>query len=205
MEKTEARLVNCIPSGFTRNPRTWLLPCPCPAYHPPGREPRKAESTSPGRPHVATRWRCRPASEPSTQTPLLSVHTPESRTGAVAVAGVCPSDPQGAGQKVSECNTLVSAYSGCCSVARSCPTLRPHGLHHSRLPKSFTISWSLLKLTSVESVMPSNHFILCRLLLLLPAIFPSIRIFSSELALCSRWPKYCSFSVSINLPMNIQS
>ena len=61
---------------------------------------------------------------------------------------------------------------------------------------SFTISWSLLKLTSMESVMLSNHLILCRPLLLPPSIFPSIRVFSSELALCIWWPKYWSFSIS---------
>ena len=55
---------------------------------------------------------------------------------------------------------------------------------------SFTISQSLLKLMSIESVMPSNHLILCRPLLLLPSIFPSIRVFSSELAFHIRWPKY---------------
>ena len=54
---------------------------------------------------------------------------------------------------------------------------------------SFTISWSLLKRMSIESVMPSNH-IVCRPLLLLPSVFPSVRVFSSELALCLRWPKY---------------
>ena len=54
---------------------------------------------------------------------------------------------------------------------------------------SFTISWSLLKLMSIESVMPSNHLILCRPLLLLPSIFPSIRVFSNESALRIRWPK----------------
>ena len=59
---------------------------------------------------------------------------------------------------------------------------------------SFTISQSLLKLMSIESVMPSNHLILCHPLLLLPSIFPSIRVFSNELALCIRWPKYWSFS-----------
>ena len=51
---------------------------------------------------------------------------------------------------------------------------------------SFTVSWNLLKLKSVESVMPSNHLILCHLLLLLPSIFPSLRIFSNELAFCIR-------------------
>ena len=55
---------------------------------------------------------------------------------------------------------------------------------------SFTISWSLLKLMSIESVMPSNHLILCCLLLLLPSIIPRIRVFSNELALRIRWPKY---------------
>ena len=62
---------------------------------------------------------------------------------------------------------------------------------------SFTISQSLLKLTSIESVMPSNHhLILCCPLLLLPSISPSIRVFFSESALCIRWPEYWSFSIS---------
>ena len=64
---------------------------------------------------------------------------------------------------------------------------------------SSTISRSLLKFMSVELVMLSNHLILC-LLLLFPLVFPSIRVFSNELALCIRWPKYWSFSFSINLP-----
>ena len=63
---------------------------------------------------------------------------------------------------------------------------------------SITNSWSLLKLMSIESVMPSNHLILCCPLLLLPSILPSIRLFSNELALCIRWPKYWSFSFSIS-------
>ena len=61
---------------------------------------------------------------------------------------------------------------------------------------SITNSWSVLKLTSIESVMPSNHLILCHPLLLLPSNFPNIRVFSNELALCIRWPKYWSFSFS---------
>ena len=69
---------------------------------------------------------------------------------------------------------------------------------------SITNSWSLLKLMSIESVMPSNHLILCRPLLLSPSIFPSIRVFSNESALCIRWPKYWSFSSASVLPMNIQ-
>ena len=63
---------------------------------------------------------------------------------------------------------------------------------------SITNSWSLLKLMSIESVMPSNHLILCHPLLLLPSIFPSIRVFSSESVLRIRWPKYWSFSFSIS-------
>ena len=68
---------------------------------------------------------------------------------------------------------------------------------------SFTISQSLLKLMFTESVMPSNHLILCHLLLL-PSIFPSIRVFSNESVLCIRWPKYWSFSFSIS-PSNGRS
>ena len=63
---------------------------------------------------------------------------------------------------------------------------------------SFAISWSFLKVTSIESVMTSKHFILCRPLLLPPAVFPSIRVFSNDLALRIRWPKYQSFSFSIS-------
>ena len=63
---------------------------------------------------------------------------------------------------------------------------------------SFTISTSLLKLMSIESVMPSNHLIFCHPLFLLLSIFPSIRVFSNELALRIRWPKYWSFSFSIS-------
>ena len=63
---------------------------------------------------------------------------------------------------------------------------------------SFTISWSLLKLMSVKSMMPSNHCILCRPLLLLPSIFPNIRVFSNESAFHIRWPKYWNFSFSIS-------
>ena len=63
---------------------------------------------------------------------------------------------------------------------------------------SITNSRSLLKFMSIESVMPSNHLILCGPLLLLPSVFPSIRVFSNESVLCIRWPKCCSFSFSIS-------
>ena len=82
-------------------------------------------------------------------------------------------------------------------VAQSCPTLRPHGLQHARIPCPSPTP-SLLKLMSIELLMPSNHLILCHPLLLLPSIFPSIRVFSNELALCIKWLKYWSFSFSIS-------
>ena len=63
---------------------------------------------------------------------------------------------------------------------------------------SITNSWSLLKLMSIESVMPSNHLILCHPLLLPPSVFPSIKVFSNESILCIRWPRYQSFSFSIS-------
>ena len=62
----------------------------------------------------------------------------------------------------------------------------------------FTISWSLVKLMPIESVMPSNHPILCHPLLLSPSVFPSVRVFSSESTLCIRWPKYWIFSFNSN-------
>ena len=76
-------------------------------------------------------------------------------------------------------------------------SLRLHGLQHAR-PLSITNSQSPPKSMSIESVIPSNHLILCHLLLLLPSIFPSIRVSSNESALCIRWPKYWSFSFSIS-------
>ena len=63
---------------------------------------------------------------------------------------------------------------------------------------SITNSWSLLRLTSIKSAMPSKHLILCRPLLLLPSIFPSIRVFCNESVLCIRWPTYWSFTFNIN-------
>ena len=69
---------------------------------------------------------------------------------------------------------------------------------------SFTISQSLFKLMSIESVMPSNHLVLCHHLLLLPSILSSIGVFSNESALCIKWPKYWSFSFNISPSNNIQ-
>ena len=84
-----------------------------------------------------------------------------------------------------------------CSVAKLAQLFATPGTAVHQASLSFTVSWSLLKLMSVVSVMLSNHLILC-LPLLLPSIFPSIRVFSNELALHIRWPKYWSFSFSIS-------
>ena len=75
-------------------------------------------------------------------------------------------------------------------------SLQPHGLKHARLPCSSLLS--LLNLMPIKSEMPPNHLILCCPLLLLPSIFPSIRVFSNEVALCIRWPKDWHFSFSIS-------
>ena len=86
------------------------------------------------------------------------------------------------------------------SISRSVmsDSLQPHELQQARHFLSITYSQSLSKLMSIESVMPSNHLILCCHLLLLPSIFPSIRVFSNESALRIRWPKYWSFSFNIS-------
>ena len=83
-------------------------------------------------------------------------------------------------------------------AAPSCLTLCDPKECSTQASLSITDSWSLLKLMSIELVMPSNHLILCRPLLLLPSIFPSIRVFSNESVLHIRWPKYWSFSFSIS-------
>ena len=82
-------------------------------------------------------------------------------------------------------------------VAQSCPTLTPWTAAH-QASLSISNSQSLLKLMSIESVIPSNHLILCHPLLLLPSTFPSIRVLSNESALHIRWPEYWSFSFNIS-------
>ena len=100
--------------------------------------------------------------------------------------------------------TTALPVSLCCSVAQSCLTLCSPSAAACQASLSFTISRSLLNLMSIELVMPSNHLILCRLLLL-ASIFPSIRVFSNESAVRFRWPKYWSFSFAASvLLMNIQ-
>ena len=102
-----------------------------------------------------------------------------------------------------------NSYLKTCSASFSQSVSSVHSLSRVRLfvtpwtaarqaSLSITNSWSLLKLMSIESVMPSNHLILYRPLLLLPSIFPIIKVFSNESVLCIRWPKYWSFSFNIS-------
>ena len=102
------------------------------------------------------------------------------------------------------CLSLVSSYLGCFLLhvivqSLSCVWLfaTPRTVA-GQASLSFTITWSLLKLMSIESVMPSNHLVLCHPLLLLPSILPRIRVFSNESSLYIRWPKYWSFSFIIS-------
>ena len=86
----------------------------------------------------------------------------------------------------------------CCSVAVMPQLFATPWIAACQASLSFTVSLNLLRLMSIEWVMPSNYLILCHLLLLLPSVFPSIRVFSNELALRIRWPKYWSFSISFS-------
>ena len=92
---------------------------------------------------------------------------------------------------------LKRCFSSVQSLSRVRLFLTPRTAAH-QASLSITNSWSLLKLMSIESVMPSNHLILCSPLLLLPSVFPSIRVFSNESVLRIRWPKYWSFSFSVS-------
>ena len=94
---------------------------------------------------------------------------------------------------------LVRQISICCSNAKSCPTLCSPMDCSVPGPLSFTMSQGLLKFMSTELVMLSNHLIFYGLLLLLPSIFPSIKVFSNESALCIRWSKYWSISFGNSL------
>ena len=98
---------------------------------------------------------------------------------------------------------LIISFSSVQSLSRVCLFATPWTAAR-QASLSITNSRSLLKLRSTESVMPSNHLILCHSLLLLPSIFPSIRVFSNESALHIRWPKYWSFSFNIS-PTNEHS
>ena len=104
-------------------------------------------------------------------------------------------------KEINKLKQLAAAANQFSSVAQLCPTLcDPVGTAACQASLSFTISQSLLKLMSIESVMPSNHLTLCHPFL--PLVFPSIRVFSNESVLCIRWSKYWSFSLSISLSKN---
>ena len=101
-----------------------------------------------------------------------------------------------------ECQTetgveILTLFQCCCSVIKSCPTLCDPMDCTCQAFLFIIMSWGLLKLMSIELVIPLNHLILC-CHLLLPSIIPSIRVFSIESVLCIRWPKYWSFSFSIS-------
>ena len=110
--------------------------------------------------------------------------------------------------EISLCSRITPCRVKCghcsCSVSQSCLTLFNPWTEAHQASLSFSTSWSLLKLMSIESVMPYKCPVFCRLLLLPPSIFPSIRVFSKEAALGIRWPKYWSFSISIS-PFNAYS
>ena len=126
------------------------------------------------------------------------------------MSGLCPSPPGVAPWMAAAAPARVCfSCCCCCSVAQPCLTLcDPMDCNGKdfvtpwtaacQASLSFTISWSLLKLMSVELVMPSNHLILCHPLFLLSTIFPSMKVFSNELVLCIMWLKYWSFSFSIS-------
>ena len=92
----------------------------------------------------------------------------------------------------------ISFYVQFSLVTQLCPTLCNPTSEACQDSLSITNFWSLLKFMSIQSVMPSNHIILCCPLLLLPSIFPSIRVFYNESVLCIRWPNFRSFSFSIS-------
>jgi len=99
---------------------------------------------------------------------------------------------------------VFAKYCCSCSVASHIWLFVTPRTAAQQAPLSFSVSWSWLKLISIELMMPSNHLILCGPLLLLPSIFPSIRVFSNESALRIRWPKYWSLASASVLPMNIR-
>ena len=94
------------------------------------------------------------------------------------------------------CSCHVHIFGGVVHPLNRVQLLATPGTAACQASLSFTVSWSFLKLMSIESVTPSNHLVLCHPFLLLPSIFPSIRVFSSELALRIKWPRYWSFSFS---------
>ena len=112
-------------------------------------------------------------------------------------AQTCPISTSKKGNANNACPAILQGFQFS-SVAQSCPTFATPRIAACQASLSITNSRSSLKLMSIESVMPSSHLILCRPLLLLPSIPPSIRVFSNESTHYMRWPKYWSFSFSIS-------
>ena len=141
-----------------------------------------------GGPHSSTlAWRIPGMGEPG-GLPSIGSHRVRYDWSDLAAAAACTV------QYVVSCNFVISSVQSLSSVRLfETPWTAAH-----QASLSITNSWSLLKLMSIESVMPSNHLILCCPLLLLSSIFPSIRVFPNESALRIRWPKYWSFSFNIS-------
>ena len=108
---------------------------------------------------------------------------------------MCLSPPENSYVEALNPNVIGLLRDCSCSVTKSCLTLWTPACHDSL---SSTISQSLLKFMSVETVMPSNHLNFCCCFLLLPSLFPSIKVLFHELTLCIRWPKYWNFNFSIS-------
>ena len=129
---------------------------------------------------------------------------PELSAGGLPAPMFCKSPSSPEHNVTSWANVETKNFPQFFSVAQSCLTLATPWTAACQASLSFTISQSLLRFTFIELVMLSNHLILCSYLLLLPSIFPSIRVFSNESALCIRWTKYWSFSFSLS-PSNEDS
>ena len=123
---------------------------------------------------------------------------PELSAGGLPAPMFCKSPSSPEHNVTSWANVETKNFPQFFSVAQSCLTLATPWTAACQASLSITNSWSLLKLMSFKSVMPSNNLILCHPLLLLPSVFPSITVFSNESVLRIRWPKYWSFSLSIS-------
>ena len=131
---------------------------------------------------------------PSASKPALLARRPQRELGAQLYFHLPPLQPPSPGTADKEQWVVLSSVQPLsCILLFATPWTAAH-----QGSLSITNSRILLKLLSIESVMPSNHLILCRPLLLPPSIFPSIRVFSNESVLCIRWPKYWSFSFNIS-------
>ena len=170
-------------------PRPWHfgLISPTEAQSPPEQETSFSSSFVP----PLNEWTSEPSTAPSNKSLICSYFTQDvsgqSWPESISTVHVADGNAQG-------CAPWWTCYY---SVAKSCPTLCGP-MDCSQASLSFSVFWGLLKLMSIELVMPSSHLILCHPLLLLPSVFLSIRVFSNESALPIRWSKHWSFSFSIS-------